>query len=203
VTQLHVGVACAHVFVEGGLDEGEGFLELSLVGGAAGEEDLGGGGPFAVGGEGDEGFGGDESGGLLEVGDGGVEVLGVAGVGDPDGSGAAEDVGEPEDLGGEVVMPLLRGGVVEDEDALLEGEVAGGDWDGLAVAGLDELELALVEGLADGVVDEAFGEGLLERGDGFGEGLGEGGGYLSVERGVSAVGELDSAVDDVGVGAGG
>ena len=97
-------------------------------------------------------------------------------------------------------MALLLGGVVEDEDLLLHGVVAGGDGDGLAVAGLDELELALVEGLADGVVDEAFGEGLLERDDDGGEGLRHGGGDLGVELAVAAVFEADVAVDDEGVG---
>ena len=31
-TALHVGVAVAHVFVEGGLDEGERFVDLGAVG---------------------------------------------------------------------------------------------------------------------------------------------------------------------------
>ena len=139
----------------------------------------------------------------FELVDRGVEVLGVAGVGDPERGRVAEDAGEPEDAGGEEVLALVSGGVVEDEDVAFGGVVARGDGDGLAVAGLDELELALVHGFADGVVDEAFGEGLLERGDDLGEGLGEGGGNLGHERRRFAGFEADFAVDDVGVGAGG
>jgi hypothetical protein len=52
-------------------------------------------------------------------------------------------------------------------------------------------KLALVERLADGVVDEAFGEGLLERGDDGGEGLGHRGGDLGVELAAAAVFEVD------------
>ncbi len=130
----------------------------------------------------------------------GVEVLGVARVGDPDGFASAEDMAKPERLGSEKGAALLFGSVVEDEHLLLHGVVAGGDGDGLAVAGLDELELALVEGLANGVVDEAFGERLLQGGNDGGEGLRHGGRDLGVELVTAAVFEANVTVDDEGVG---
>ena len=79
VKDLHVGVAGAHVLIEGGLDEGEGFGEVLAVVGFAGFELVGGGG-VAVLREGDEGFGGEGLGVGEEVFGGCVEVLGVAGV---------------------------------------------------------------------------------------------------------------------------
>jgi len=139
----------------------------------------------------------------FEASDGGVEVLCVARVGEPDGRVTTEDVREPEDLGGEKVVALLFRRVVEDEDLLLHGVVAGGDGDGLAVAGLDELELALVEGFANSVVDEAFGEGLLEREDDGSEGLRERGRDHGMQLARETVFEADVAVDDEGVGTGG
>ena len=58
VGRLHVGVATAHVFVEAGLDEGEGFLDFGLVGCGLGAERVGDGSPLAGFAEGDEAFGG-------------------------------------------------------------------------------------------------------------------------------------------------
>ena len=84
-TGLHVGVAVAHVFVEGGFDEGEGFVDLGAVGVFLVAQGVGGGGPVAGWIELDQAVGDEGGGGGLEVGDGGVEVLSVAGVGDPDG----------------------------------------------------------------------------------------------------------------------
>ena len=169
---------------------------------------MGGRGEGGVGGEGDEavltGTGlGQGFDGELELGDGGVEVLGVAGVEQPDRGAVAEDAGEPEGFGGEEAAALRLLGVVEDELLLARGEVAGGDGDGLAIAGFDEFELALVEGFADGVQYEGLGEGLLGGEDDVAEGDGHGGGDLGVERGAFAVFEVDLAVDERGVGAGG
>ena len=160
--------------------------------GAGQKEDGGGGVAFA---EGDEIVLNEALGLGVEVVYGGVEVLGVAGVEEPDGGwllgfGArAEDAREPEGFGGEEGFALGGGGVVEDEFLRLGAVVAGGDGDGLAVAGFDELELALIEGFADGVEDERFGEGLLGGGDDLAEGDGHGGGDFCVEGGGGAVGE--------------
>ncbi len=86
---------------------------------------------------------------------------------------------------------------------VLGGVIPRGDGDGLAVAGFDEFELALVHGFADRVEDERLGEGLLGRVDDVAEGNRHGGGDLGVERGVFAVFEVHLAVDERGVGAGG
>ena len=80
---------------------------------------------------------------------------------------------------------------------------AGGDGDGLAIAGLEEFELAEVDGLADGVVDEGFRVGLFHGRHDFGKRDGDGGSNLGVQIVRAAVGERDFAVNDVGVGAGG
>ncbi len=80
--------------------------------------------------------------------------------------------------------------------------IASGDGNGLPVAGLYKLELTHVDRLADGVVDEGFRVGLLHGWNDFGEGERDGGGDFGVQVVDSAVGDVNFAVDEVGVGAG-
>ena len=80
--------------------------------------------------------------------------------------------------------------------------VARGDRHGLAVAGLHELQLAHVDGFADGVIDEGLGVGLLHGRDDLSKSERDGGGDLGVQAMRSAVSQLQFAVNDVGVGAG-
>jgi hypothetical protein len=200
---LHIGVPAAHLFVEGGLDEGEGFLELGLVLRLLRKQGGSWGGVGGVRGEGDQAVFGEGFDGDLHVGDGGVAVLSVAGVEEPDGCAGTEDAGEPEGFGGEEGGALGLGGVGEDELVVAGGVIAGGDGDGLAVSGFDEFELALVEGLADGIVEEGLGEGLLGGAEGLAEGDGHGGGEFGVERGALAVFKIGLAVDEGGIGTGG
>jgi len=80
----------AHLFVEAGLDEGECFGDMGTVGVLFGAEGVGGRGPLAV--EENEAFASEGNGGGVQLSDGGVQVLRITGVGDPDGSAAAEHV---------------------------------------------------------------------------------------------------------------
>jgi len=201
-SELHVGVAAAHIFVEGGLGEGQGFGELFFIREAQAHERLSRDGELGVLLQMDEAVLGDGIHVVLQLFHRGVEILRIAGIEQPYGTSAAQNAGEPEDLGGEVVLPLIVCGVVEDELALLAGVVARGDGDGLAVAALDEFDLSLVHDLANGVVDEGFCEGLLGSGDDVREGDGHGRRDLRAKLRVGggvAVFEEGVAVDDVGV----
>ena len=148
-------------------------------------------------------FAGFVAGHAQQVGLGGVQILRVARVGDPDRLAFAEHSGEPIDLAQQVAQALVVVGLSKDELLLPAAVVARGDGNGLAVAGLHKLELAHVDGFADGVVDEGFRVGLLHCGHDLGEGEGDGGGDFGVEIMRAAVGQMNFAVDNVGVGAGG
>ncbi len=76
---------------------------------------------------------------------------------------------------------------------------ARGDGNGLAIARLEELKLAEVDGFADGVIDKGLGVGLFHRGHDLGKGDGDGRGDLGVEVVRAAIGKRDFAVDNVGV----
>ena len=119
------------------------------------------------------------------------------------GLGIAENSGEPVDLAQQVAQALLVVGLGEDELLLPAAVVARGDGHGLAVAGLHELQLAHVDGFAHRVVDEGLGVGLLHRWHDLSERERDGGGDFRVQAVRSAVGQLQFAVNDVGVGAGG
>lgn len=84
---LHVGVAAAHFFVEGGLGDGQSFVHAGAEFLCAGEEERGGCGVFP--GEGEEAFACLVSGHFEQLGFGGIEVLGVAWISDPDGLAVA------------------------------------------------------------------------------------------------------------------
>ena len=131
-----------------------------------------------------------------------VEVLGVLGSADPHGLAVAQNAGEPVDLAEQIAEAFLVICFSEEKLLLPAAVEAGGDGNGLAIARLEEFELAEVDGFADGVVDEGLGVGLLHRGHDLGEGDGDGRGDLGVEVVCAAVGKLDFAVDDVGICAG-
>ena len=132
----------------------------------------------------------------------GVQVLGVARIGDPHRLAVAQNAGEPVDLAEQIAEAFRVVGLGEEELLLPAAVEARGDGYGLAIAGLEEFELAEVDGLANRVVDEGFRVGLLHGGHDFGEGHGDGGSDLGMQVVRAAVGETDFAVNDIGVGSG-
>ncbi len=158
-------------------------------------------GKFAI--KDEQSFAGFMAGHAQQIGFSRVQILRVARIGDPHGLVVSQHAGEPVDLGEQVVQALLVVGLGEEKLLLPAAVEARGHGHRLAIAGLEKFELAKVDRLADRVVDEGLGVGLLHGGHNLGKGDGDGGGDLGVQVVRAAVGQVHFAVDDVGVGAGG
>ena len=125
-----------------------------------------------------------------------VQILRIARIGDPHRRPAAEHAAQPVNLAREEVRPLLLRRVVEDEAILFRRVVPRRDRNRLPVARLHQLELALVQRLAHGVVDEALGKRLLQRDNHFGEGARQRGRNLGMQDTLAASLQVDLSVHD-------
>ena len=159
--RLHVRLSGAHAFIEAGLDEVQRVLHHCFVLVFSPAQLVRAGGPAAVAAQFHQVFARQLGGCGFQGLDAGVQVLRVARVGDPHRHVRAQHAALPENFRCQEVGTLLFVGVVEDEALLLDRVVAGRHRHRLAVAALHQFELPLVHGLAHGVVDEAFREGLL------------------------------------------
>ncbi len=128
-----------------------------------------------------------------------VQVLRILGIGNPDRLVLAENAGEPEHLAEQVGEALVVVCVSEDELLLPAAVKAGGDGYGLAIAGLDEFELAEVDRLANGVVNEALGVGLFHGRNNVSKRDSNAARKLGVKSMRTAVSELHFTVHDIGV----
>ena len=100
---------------------------------------------------------------LLQVLDGTVEILSVVRICDPTRLALAKTCARPENLGAHEFLALAIVGLAEDEPLLAEAVIARAYRNGLAIAALEQLQLAQVERLANCVERHALGIRLFER----------------------------------------
>src|SRR3984957_7575039 len=198
---LHIGVAVAHILVEGWLGQRESLLqagaELSL---ACQQRRCRGRKVFFLA-QNHQPIRGQSRRGAHELLLGRVQVLRVSRVSDPYRPRVAQHTREPEDLAQQKLFPAFLIGIGEEELLLPAAVIARGYRNRLAIAALEQLQLTLVEGLADRAVDEGFRIRLLGSRNNFRKGHSHAGGDFGVEQGIGAIGYVNHTVDDVGIGA--